>query len=162
MGRNKIPIEIKEARGTLEKSRELKEANRMKPEKVKEDDTNTPSFLNKYGKQFYRFYLRELTKLDILTVTDLEALAMMSAEYGRYIEAQYMLKNSLTTIGTNKNGSTYEQVSPYINIANSSFKNFYNMMSRFGISPADRQKIATYIPEEKNDNSLGEFLNGIN
>ncbi|MBT0810489.1 phage terminase small subunit P27 family [Litoribacter ruber] len=158
-GRPKLAKEIKEARGTLEKSRELK--NPMQPEKVKKEEMKVPAFLNQYGKVFYRFYFNKLTELGVLTVTDLDTLGLMSAEYGRYLECQYHIqKNGMVITGTNKNGSTYEMVSPYISIANNCYKNYYNMMSRFGVSPSDRQKLSTFTPtEEDNEVSLDAFLN---
>lgn len=158
MAKPRLPKEIKEKRGTLEKSREL--ANPMSPVKTKVGPITIPAYLNKYGKSFYKFYHKTLTDVGVLTVTDLEALGMMSSEYGRYIEAQYILKSEgMVTIGTNKNGSEYSMVSPYISIANNAYKNFYNMMGRFGVSPADRQKISSYVPSSDGDeNSLDNFL----
>src|SRR5688572_19667750 len=65
MGRPKTPIEIKEKRGTVEKSRELSPGERMKPEKVAlKASISVPDFLNKYGRTFYKFYYSELTKLN--------------------------------------------------------------------------------------------------
>jgi P27 family predicted phage terminase small subunit len=103
---------------------------------------------------------KALTDTGVLTVTDQDALAMMASEYGRYIEAQYQIKDGGSVVmGTNKNGSEYSMVSPYVAIASTSFKNFYNMMSRFGVSPADRQKIGAFKPEDgENDGSLSDFL----
>jgi len=113
-GRKKLPREVKEARGTLEKSRELPEERAMKPLKVTKEDMSIPDFLNEYGKTFYKHYYIKLTDLEILTETDIETLSLMSAEYGRYIECQYHIKKfGLVSSGTNKNGSEYEMVSPY-------------------------------------------------
>src|SRR5690606_1300310 len=119
MGRPRLTVEEKTKRGTLEKSRELPDPSRMKPAKVKPGKTITaPDYLNKWGRQFYKFYYKALTETGVLTVTDVEALAMMSAEYGRYLEAQYKLQEEGSVVmGTNKNGSEYSMVSPYVAIA---------------------------------------------
>lgn len=105
MGRPALSIEEKTRRGTLEKSREQPDANRMKPPKVTPaDKVAIPAYLNKWGRQFFKFYHSTLTETGVLTVTDLEALALMSSEYGRYIEAQYELKEGgSVVVGTNKN-----------------------------------------------------------
>ncbi len=155
----KLPKEIKEQRGTIRKCRELDdpmESSKIDtPEKIK-----APTFLNKYGKAFFESYRDKLSESFVLTETDIETLELLSAEYGKYVEAQYKLKKEGYVVkGTNKNGSSYEMVSPWVNIANNAFKNYNSLMGKFGLSPSERQKISK-IKEEEIDgsSSLDDFL----
>ncbi|WP_200974442.1 phage terminase small subunit P27 family [Echinicola sp. 20G] len=154
-----LPREIKEKRGTLRKCRELDDpmetAKVSEPKKVK-----APTFLNKYGKAFFESYRDKLSESFVLTETDIETLELLSAEYGKYVEAQYKLKKEGYVVnGTNKNGSSYEMVSPWVNIANNAFKNYNSLMGKFGLSPSERQKISKIKNEEVDDSaSLDDFL----
>ncbi|SHN29855.1 phage terminase, small subunit, putative, P27 family [Cyclobacterium lianum] len=155
-----VPKELKEKRGTIRKCRQIE--NDMQPEKVTDfKKLPVPDHLNKYGKEFFKGYIKKLSDSSILTVTDLETLELLSAEYGKYIEAQYMLKkNGAVNTATNKNGSTYEMTSPWVTIANIAFKNYNTLMGKFGLNPSERQKIAKVIPESGfKEKSLDDFLN---
>lgn len=150
MARPTIPDEIKALRGTLEKSR----INKNKPvvEKLDFNEVKAPSYLNIYGRRFYLKFSELMINKGVLSNFDLESLGLLSSEYGKYIEAQLKLKKEGYTItGTNKNGSQYEMVSPYINIASTAFKNYNSLISKFGLTPSDRSKLTVQYNEEITD-----------
>ncbi|WP_215225867.1 phage terminase small subunit P27 family [Echinicola shivajiensis] len=157
MGRNHIPLEIKQKRGTFEKNKSVE--NSMQPDKLlPNSEIKIPTFLNRYGKIFFQSMYQKLTQMGVLSNTDIEVLSACSLEWGKYIEAQYKIKkNGAVTVSTNKNGSTYEMVSPWLSIANNALKNFITLSSKLGLNPADRQKIASAPIEEKGV-SLEDFL----
>lgn len=159
MGRHKLDDEVKAKRGTLRKCRVNED--QPKPEKVK-DIVEIPKFLNRYGAAFYRKYHKLLSDLNVLTESDLETLAVIAGEYGKYVQAQYNIKKEgYTTTGVNKNGSAYEMISPWINIANNAFKNYNSMLAKFGLSPSDRSKISVIKDDEPSGDSVNieDFLN---
>ncbi|SIS88734.1 phage terminase small subunit P27 family [Belliella pelovolcani] len=150
MGRPTIPDEIKAKKGTLKPNRIKK--NQPIVEKITFDEIKVPSYLNIYGKKFYLKFSELMINKGVLSNFDLESLGLLSSEYGKYIEAQLKLKKEgYTTIGTNKNGSQYEMVSPYINIASTAFKNYNSLISKFGLTPSDRSKLTVQYNEEITD-----------
>ncbi|MBW3469091.1 phage terminase small subunit P27 family [Arthrospiribacter ruber] len=160
MGRNTLPDEIKANRGTLRKHRV--NTDKPEPNKVNKSSLKIPAHLNKYAKAFYSKYFEMLTDYKVLTDMDLDTLEVLSSEYGKYIEAQYKIKSEgYMTVGTNKNGSTYSMVSPWVNIANNAFKNYSSLMAKFGLSPSERAKVSVIKDEEpkQDEVKIEDFLN---
>ncbi|MDR7130700.1 P27 family predicted phage terminase small subunit [Algoriphagus sp. 4150] len=161
MGRSRIADELKEKKGTLQKCRT--NANKPQFNKVASlDDIKVPTHLNKYGKVFFKKFAQLLIESDVLTNSDFESLEILSAEYGKYLEAQFEIKrNGYVITGTNKNGATYQMISPWINIANNAFKNYSQLMSKFGLSPSERSKISVMVNDNKelSTTSIEDFLN---
>ncbi len=159
MGRNTIPDEIKAKKGTLKPCRVNK--NQPDVELIKESSTlKIPTHLNIYGKNFYKDIYAKLIDLGVLSENDLTALELMASEYGVYIQAQYELKkNGYVVMGTNKNGASYQMISPWVGIAATKLKLLNGMMSKFGLNPSDRTKITTIeIKDDKDE--MSEFING--
>jgi P27 family predicted phage terminase small subunit len=159
MGRNKIPDEIKQMRGTLRKHRV--NADQIQPEKITEMN-EVPEFLNKYGRVFYKKYFKLFSDMGILATTDLESLALMAAEYGKYYECQMAIKSEgYVTRGTNKQGASYEMTNPHIAISNAAFKNYTALLIKFGLSPADRSRVSVTKEDLANEGEINieDFLN---
>ncbi|ERM82372.1 hypothetical protein P872_18415 [Rhodonellum psychrophilum GCM71 = DSM 17998] len=158
MGRNRLSDEIKKQRGTLEKSR-INKNQPLIPKIFDLQSIKIPTHLNKYSKVFFKKYAELLIENNVITISDLESLEVLSSEYGKYIEAQHEIKKSgLIQDITNTKGFTYSVQSPWIQIANNAHKNYITMLAKFGLSPSDRSKIVTIKPKDSVD-PLSEFFN---
>ena len=156
MGRPKLPTELKILKGTLEKSRVLKDE--MKPDKI----TNIPyppDWLGDVAKKEWYAITKELHKLKMLTNLDLSMLAVYCNEIQTYIECQEIIKNK-SRVQTIKNpdGSLKSQnQSAYQRIANDSVMKAIKIASEFGLTPASRTRIGTGQIMD-NDDPFVEFL----
>jgi len=156
MGRHKLPTELKVLKGTLEKSRVLKDE--MKPESIK-NIPYPPEWLGEIAKREWYAITKELHKLKILTNLDLSMLAIYCNEIQTYIECQEMMKNkSRIQIIKNPDGTIKSQnQNAYQRIANDSVMKAIKIASEFGLTPSSRTRIGTGQIID-NDDPFVEFL----
>jgi len=142
MGRPKLPTELKLLKGTLEKSRVLKDE--MKPDNIV-NIPYPPEWLGDVAKKEWYAITKELHKLKMLTNLDLSMLAVYCNEIQTYIECQEMIKiKTRVQIIKNPDGTLKSQnQSAYQRIANDSVMKAIKIASEFGLTPASRTRIGT-------------------
>jgi P27 family predicted phage terminase small subunit len=90
----------------------------------------------------------ELHALGLLTNVDRAALALYSASYGRWIDAERHLATSgLTVISPNG----HEQKSPWLTIADKAMDQLRRFIAEFGLSPASRTRVSAVPPSDDDD-----------
>jgi P27 family predicted phage terminase small subunit len=156
MGRPKLPTELKLLKGTLEKSRVLKDE--MKPDNIV-NIPYPPEWLGDVAKKEWYAITKELHKLKMLTNLDLSMLAVYCNEIQTYIECQEMIKiKTRVQIIKNPDGTLKSQnQSAYQRIANDSVMKAIKIASEFGLTPASRTRIGTAQIMD-NDDPFVEFL----
>lgn len=156
MGRNKLPTELKILKGTLEKSRVLKDE--MKPSTIK-NLPYPPEWLGDIAKKEWYVITKELHKLGMLTDLDLSILALYCNEIQTYIECNEILKNkSRVQLFKNPDGSLkYASQSSFQKIANDCLSKALKIATEFGLTPASRTRIGTGISVDNQD-PFFEFL----
>ncbi len=150
-GRTPLPDALKEARGTLKKSRVNQSQARFD---VPKTTPKPPATLNLYGKRLWKEMLPKLVETGLYTEGDHQALELLCMAYGDLIQARKDLKESGTIVITDK-GTVYQH--PNVGIANQAWNRVKLMLGQFGLTPAERTRVKARSPEEKRG-SLAESL----
>lgn len=150
-GRTPLPDALKEAQGTLKKSRVNHAQARFD---VPKDSPKPPTTLNLYGKRLWKEMLPKLIETGLYTEGDHQAFELLCMAYGDLIQARKDLKESGTIVVTEK-GTVYQH--PNVGIANQAWNRCKLMLGQFGLTPAERTRVKARSPEEKNK-SLADSL----
>ena len=155
-GRKKLPTEIKELKGTLQKCRELD--NQMKPEKIV-DLPYPPEYLNDDGKREWYAIIKEYNKLGMISKLDLSMLGLYCNEIATYIEMTNKLKDKdrIMVFKNPDNSIKYAAQVPYQKIANDALAKALKIAIEFGLTPSSRTRISTGQLGD-NDDPFVEFL----
>lgn len=150
-GRTPLPDALKEAQGTLKKSRVNHAQARFD---APEEPPKPPTTLNLYGKRLWKEMLPKLVETGLYTEGDHQAFELLCMAYGDLIQARKDLKESGTIVVTEK-GTVYQH--PNVGIANQAWNRVKLMLGQFGLTPAERTRVKARSPEEKNK-SLADSL----
>lgn len=150
-GRKPVPDVIKEAQGTLKKSRVN---NSQAVFAVPEEFPKPPATMNLYGKRIWRALGPRLKEAGLYSDGDYNALELLCMAYGDMVAARKALMKSGNIVITDK-GTVYQH--PNVGIANTSWKQVKDMLIQFGLTPAERTRVKTLNPKDKSQ-SLAESL----
>lgn len=150
-GRTPLPDALKEAQGTLKKSRVNHAQARFD---APEEPPKPPTTLNLYGKRLWKEMLPKLVETGLYTEGDHQAFELLCMAYGDLVQARKDLKESGTIVVTEK-GTVYQH--PNVGIANQAWNRCKLMLGQFGLTPAERTRVKARSPEEKNK-SLADSL----
>lgn len=148
-GRPPKPTALKVLSGTFRKDRQ----NTREP-KPAAGIPGCPKFLNSTAKAEWRRIAPELARLGLLTSIDRACLAAYCQLWGRWQEAEAVLRRGGLTF-TTPNG--FMQKRPEVTIARESMALLRNFASEFGFSPASRTRVRAVPPEGEID-PFEEFL----
>lgn len=150
-GRKPVPDAIKEAQGTLKKSRVN---NSQAVFDVPDDFPKAPATMNLYGKRLWRALGPRLKSAGLYSDGDYNALELLCMAYGDMVAARKALVKSGNIVVTDK-GTVYQH--PNVGIANTSWKQVKDMLAQFGLTPAERSRVKALSPSDKTQ-SLAENL----
>ena len=108
--------------------------------------------------------VEELKEVDVIANVDVDLLGGYCTSYSGYVRATKMLMmQNLVEEQENKHGAITKMQNPYIKDQQSYLDRMIKIASLFGLSPADRTRIAHLNPSDKNDkpDPLLELLNGL-
>ena len=108
--------------------------------------SSRPSWLLPEAKREWMRIVPELERLGLLTRVDRAALAAYCQCWARYVEAEADISENGLTFITDKG---YEGPRPAVGMAVKMLEKMSLYAGKFGLSPADRVKLAT--PESKED-----------
>jgi P27 family predicted phage terminase small subunit len=97
-----------------------------------------PAHLSPTAKAEWKRLARELHRLGIVSQLDRAALAAYCQAYGRWVEAERVLKETPPLI---KLPSGYIQPSPWLGISNKQLELMQRFMSELGLSPVSRSRV---------------------
>lgn len=150
-GRKTLPKEVKQARGTLRKHRELPETVDVK---LIVDFPEPPSHLNQFAIDVWNKTIPELRDMGVLATIDMELITAYCVEMGRYNEANEVLRTTEKIIYKTKTG--YQTINPWYTMAKQSLKSALDIGSQFGITASSRSK----IPKQTKPKGLDSILDG--
>ena len=133
-GRKPKPTKLKIIQGTAQKCRMNK--NEPAPESCAPE---MPPHLSKLAAEEWRRITPELIKLGLLSEIDMSALAAYCQTYGRWVEAEDMLKKSSQIIKT-MSGNVIQN--PLVGIANKSLYLMHKFLTEFGMTPSSRTRVS--------------------
>lgn len=157
MPNHPVPTKIKEMRGTVRADRGVgdKEAQFPVPDKL----PNPPTILGRYGKQAWKYYGSLLLDAGLFTDGDKLALELLCKAYDRWIESEMEVAKSGTVLISTTTGGLYHN--PHLNIANKSFEQIRSLLKEFGLSPAERTRVASLGTNPKDDDLASLLFSGI-
>jgi len=153
IGAKPKPIELKILEGNL--------GRRPIPEPIKpsSDKITCPSHLSDTAKREWSRIVPELMNIGLLTNVDRTALAAYCQAYGRWVEAEKVIKAKGPLYKTEKGNII---TSPMLWVANKAMEQMHKFLTEFGMTPSSRARIAgANIKAEKDDpfESLLDFCN---
>lgn len=131
------------------------------------DNIVAPEFIQDDEVALEKFYqlVDELKASEIISNVDVDLLAVYSNCWSKYVDATKMLYvQEMVEYQENKLGALTKVTNPYIKIQNMYSDKLMKISSLFGLSPADRSKIAHLDPSSKEEqiDPLTELLRGLN
>jgi len=150
-GRKPKPTSIKVLAGNPGK----RPVNTAEPRfRVPERTPRAPAFLSDSAAEVWRDLGKLLRDAGLFTVVDRYALAMFCAAAGRWIEAERKLKETGPVLVSRETGNLYQN--PYLHIANKAWGQMRQMLSEFGLTPAERSRLKAVTTDD--EPSLAEML----
>ena len=121
--------------------------------RVPERTPRAPAFLSDSAAEVWRDLGKLLRDAGLFTVVDRYALAMFCAVAGRWIEAERKLQDTGPVLVA-ESGNLYQN--PWLCIANRAWGQMRQMLSEFGLTPAERSRLKVTMAED--EPSLAEML----
>lgn len=130
------------------------------------DNIEAPEFikLDEVALAKFEDLVRELKAVDVISNVDVDLLAIYCDSWSKYVKAtKLLMMQSLVEEQENKSGCITKVQNPYIKIQQSYAQQMVKLSSLFGLSPADRSRIAHLAPSDKNEKAdpLMELLSGL-
>jgi P27 family predicted phage terminase small subunit len=137
--------------------------HRTKPEKARQQAEPTPTigapavpeWLPEEAHEHWAYLVPLLADMRVLSVADGLALALLCNELVRYLEADKEVRENGTTQVCQ---SGYEQVTPAVTTRTGALKQVIGLLARFGLTPADRTRVAAIKGKDNKPNPLAEVL----
>jgi len=149
-GRKPKPTEIKVLAGNPGR----RPVNTAEPRfHVPERTPSPPAFLSVSAAEVWRDLGKLLRDAGLFTVVDRYALAMFCAVAARWMEAERKLQQAGAVI-TSEAGGMYQN--PWLHVANKAWGQMRQMLSEFGLTPAERSRLKTVVADE--EPTLAEML----
>ena len=157
-GKPKIPTEIKKARGTLRKCRELE--NHMQVKKI-ETLPAAPEWLSEIGQEQFDIVVNQLNSLGMLYEVDLKLIEAYSNAMALHIESEQQLRKvgRIQVYRDNETGDIkHSQITPLQTISKQALELALKIATQFGLTPSARSKISAPIKSlEIKDNEFNFF-----
>lgn len=132
----------------------------------KSDRLSAPDFIKDDIVALGKFnqLVEDLSSCDLLTNVDVDLLVAYSECWSKYVKSTKILSvQDLVEEQEIKQGVISKIANPYLKIQQSYLDRLVKLSSLFGLSPADRSKIAHLQPSDKNTkvDPLMELLSGL-
>ena len=120
---------------------------------VPERTPSPPAFLSASAAEVWRDLGKLLRDAGLFTVVDRYALAMFCVVTARWMEAERELQ-MVSLVVTAESGNLYQN--PWLHVANKAWGQMRQMLSEFGLTPAERSRLKTVVADE--EPTLAEML----
>lgn len=121
---------------------------------VADPEYPAPEHLSEFAKAHWGAVCRMLSEANVLTVMDLDALAMYCDAYARWVEANEKIRVTGTVVKAPTSG--YPMQSPYLSVANKAFEQMRAILTEFGMTPSSRTRVKTV--SKAKDDPLDKYL----
>lgn len=153
-GRNPLPLEVKENKGTLRKSRDADKGFDA-PELTTDKSI---SIMTDREKKWFDSMYNLLEPTGILKETDLYSLEVLAKARATMEECDEVKRVEGLTIDVVTQNGVVKKKSPYHQIYIDSYNIFKELSSKFGLNPADRGRIAKPKSDEDDESDLSKLL----
>ena len=149
-GRPGLPATQKQLQGTLRADRTRSGVNYELIAEIPKPET----WLTTGGKKYFKSFCGLLIHHKILSVGNVQEVAIMAEAWDKYIESCKKLKKEGTVITTPKG---FEMMNPHVTVRNQALKDFRERAAMFGMDPVSNQKISVQSKQE--DDPFDKLLN---
>lgn len=118
----------------------------------------TPSFLDTIGKEIWAEVSTRLDEMQVLTVADGVALALLCDAYAEWLLARADVKKNGMTYKSKTTNGTIRRPNPTVAIRADAWRRVERMVDRFGLTPAARSGLE--VPDQPAKDPIEELLFG--
>lgn len=148
-GRPGLPATQKQLQGTFRKDRVRDGVDYELISEVPKPE----SWLTTGAKKFFKSFCSLLIHHHILSVGNIQEVAIMAEAWDKYIESCKKLKKEGTVITTPKG---FKMMNPQVTVRNQALKDFRERAAMFGMDPVSNQKIT--VPGKQDDDPFDKLL----
>lgn len=153
MGRNRTSDALKIAHGTDKPSRMTGDIGIAVLDSVK-----APAFLAGLAKKVFEETAQQLCNCRVLTMMDVEQLAMYAINVGRAIEAEKAIRKEGAIIKIQTRYDSVPAANPWLKIQKDAISTASAIAVQYGLTPVSRIRIAQMAtPEKKEKDPFAEF-----
>lgn len=150
----RVPIEIKELRGTVSKNQQAVEP--IKFETLR-DNPQPPSYFGEVGKSEWHRILDQYKATKIFSVLDIPSITVYCKAWDDYDRIQKGLSSGIySEFVTYENGT--QQVSPHMTLLQRAIDSIRVYGERLGVTPVSRTKVSGLIGNKKEKDEFGEMF----
>ncbi len=156
-GRKNLPAEIKQLRGTAQPCREQAAGDSSSIARL--TDVKAPTWLDSDAKRIFKDKAAQLMALRVLTVLDIDLLALYAQSYSLVIEALRKIKEEgkFNTLYNDEGQVIGFVENPYMKVYRDNFEKVQKLAPHFGFSPATRKGILTTMEKQEKKDDFSEF-----
>jgi P27 family predicted phage terminase small subunit len=157
-GRKNLPAEIKKLRGTAQPCREQATSG-ADTALARLTDAKPPAWLDTTAKKIFRSKAEQLIALNVLTVLDIDLLALYAQSYSLIVEALGKIKEEgkFNTLYNDEGQIIGFVENPYMKVYRDNFDKVQKLAGHFGFSPATRKGIISVIDKKENKDDFADF-----
>ncbi len=155
-GRKNLPAEIKKLRGTAQPCRETTSGDIAL---ARLTDVKPPSWLDGMAKKIFRSKAKQLIALNVLTILDIDLLALYAQSYSLIVEALGKIKEEgkFNTLYNDEGQIIGFVENPYMKVYRDNFDKVQKLAGHFGFSPATRKGIMVSFDKKTNKDDFADF-----
>ena len=155
MARPKTPTNILRIRGADKKNPARMKARENEPKPAKAE-AKPPTWLSRRGRKIFRELAQITTAMDVLTVADHPALAMLCDAYdGYFVASEAITERGMTFTIPNRDGDELVKANPAVAMKSDAWRRIQSGLSKFGLDPSSRAGLVVNNP--KSDNPFDQF-----
>lgn len=156
-GRKSLPAEIKKLRGTAQPCREQSTPGDDAVARL--TDAKAPAWLDTTAKKIFRSKSEQLIALRVLTVLDIDLLALYAQSYSLIVEALEKIKaeGKFNTLYNDEGQVIGFVENPYMKVYRDNFDRVQKLSTHFGFSPATRRGILTLADKREDKDDFSDF-----
>ena len=150
MARPKTPTNLLKLRGSDKHDPARFKDRELEPKPAK-GIAKPPTWLSRRGRKIFRELAEITTAMDVLTVADHPALAMLSDAYDDYFVASEAINEHGATYKViNRDGIELIKANPAVTQKSDAWRRVQSGMSKFGLDPTSRAGLVVNNPESEN------------
>nr|DAY29159.1 MAG TPA: terminase small subunit [Caudoviricetes sp.] len=156
-GRKQLPAEIKKLRGTAQPCREQTAGDSTAIAKL--TDVKPPAWLDTMAKKIFKSKAEQLIALNVLTILDIDLLALYAQSYSLIVEALQKIKEEgkFNTLYNDEGQIVGFVENPYMKVYRDNFDKVQKLAGHFGFSPATRKSIMTMTGKKEDKDDFADF-----
>lgn len=135
------PSRLKEIHGTGQ-------AKATEPKPLRVELPSAPSYLDERATELWNKLAPELSRLGLLTIVDLEALAAACMSFSLAVQAAHQIKTEGLIVPDGQNRS---HKNPAFQILRDSLATYKSFAQEFGLTPSSRTRLSADVEDDLSD-----------